>query len=476
MTVPLTNAPPARNSMAIASIVSFAFFMEALDSTVIVTALPQMAVSFGESSVRLSLGISVYMLTLAVVIPASGWIADRFGTRRVFCGAIALFTIASMLCGASNSLWQFVGARILQGIGGAMMSPVGRIMVLRMTEKAHLVRIMNFITVPGLIGPVLGPPLGGFLTTYASWRWIFYLNVPIGVAGIAMAATYIRNIEQAPRRPFDLSGFLLNGVAMASLMFGLDVVAGPGSNWKLGGLMIVGGLAVGAIAARHALRTEHPLVDIRALKVKTYAVVNSGGSMFRMSMSAPTFLLPLFFQVGLGMTAFTSGMLILAHAAGDLGIKIVTTRALRHFGFRTMLIASAAAFASFIIACATFTSTTPTLLILTLLFVGGMVRSLQMTSLGSLQFSDIPPGEITGASTLSGVNQQLMRSFGVAMAAVVLNLAVALRGGQPGVTTLIDFRIAFLVTAALAIGSVLWYLPLERNVGDHVSGRRPGAR
>ena len=255
--------------MVIASIVSFAFFMESLDSTVIVTALPQMARTFGESSVRLSLGISVYMLTLAVVIPASGWVADRFGPRRVFCGAIALFTLASMLCGASNSLWQFVGARILQGVGGAMMSPVGRIMVLRMTEKVHLVRVMNFITVPGLIGPVLGPPLGGFLTTYASWRWIFYLNVPIGIAGITMAAIYIRNIAPAPTRPFDLIGFLLNGVTMASLMFGLDIVAGPGSNWQLGGLMIVLGLAVGVVAARHALRAEHPLVDVRALKVKT---------------------------------------------------------------------------------------------------------------------------------------------------------------------------------------------------------------
>jgi EmrB/QacA subfamily drug resistance transporter len=407
-----------------------------------------------------------------VVIPASGWVADRFGPRRVFCSAIALFTLASMLCGASNGLWQFVGARILQGIGGAMMSPVGRIMVLRMTEKAHLVRVMNFITVPGLIGPVLGPPLGGFLTTYASWRWIFYLNVPIGIAGITMAAIYIRNIAPERRRPFDVAGFLLNGMAMASLMFGLDVVAGPGSNWRIGGSMIVGGLAIGALAARHALRVKHPLVDVRALKVKTYAVVNSGGSMFRMSMSAPTFLLPLFFQVGLGMSAFTSGMLILSHAAGDLGIKVITTRTLRQFGFRTMLIASASAFAAFVIACAMFTRSTPAIVILALLFVGGAVRSLQMTSLGSLQFSDIPPGEITGASTLSGVNQQLMRSFGVAMAAVVLNLAVALRGGEAGVPTLIDFRIAFLATAVLALGSVLWYLPLERNVGDHVSGRR----
>jgi EmrB/QacA subfamily drug resistance transporter len=430
-----------------------------------------MARSFGESSVRLSLGISVYMLTLAVVIPASGWVADRFGARRVFCSAIALFIVASMLCGASDSLWEFVAARIMQAVGASMMSPVGRILVLRMTEKAHLVRVMNFITVPGLIGPVLGPPLGGFLTTYASWRWIFYLNVPIGIVGITMAALYIRDIGSAPRRPFDLAGFLLNGMTMASLMFGLDVVAGPGSNWRLGGLMIVGGLIFGFFAGRHALRVEHPLVDVRALKVKTYAVVNSGGSMFRMSMSAPTFLLPLFFQIGLGMTAFASGMLILAHAAGDLGIKVITTQTLRRFGFRTVLIGSASAFASFVVACTLFTPTTPAIVILALLFVGGAVRSLQMTSLGSLQFSDIPPGEITGASTLSGVNQQLMRSFGIALAAVVLNVAVALRGGQPGVTTLVDFRVAFLATAAVAFGSVFWYLPLERNVGDHVSGR-----
>ncbi len=472
MTAVPAAAPPARHAMVLASIVSCAFFMEALDSTVIVTALPQMARSFGETSVRLSLGISVYMLTLAVVIPASGWIADRFGPRRVFCSAIALFTLSSMLCGASNDLWEFVGARILQGIGGAMMSPVGRIMVLRMTEKAHLVRIMNFISVPGLIGPVLGPPVGGFLTTYASWRWIFYLNVPIGIAGIVMAWIYIRNIEPAPRRPFDLTGFLLNGTAMGILMFGLDLIAGPGSNWRIGGAMIGGGLLLGALAGRHAIRVEHPLVDVRALKVKSYAVVNSGGSMFRISMSAPTFLLPLLFQIGLGMSAFASGMVLLAHAAGDLGIKSVTTRTLQKFGFRTVLIGSATAFACFIIACAMFTPSTPVVLILAILFVGGAVRSLQMTSLGSLQFCDIPPGEITGASTLSGVNQQLMRSLGVATAAVAVNLAIVLRGGAPGLATLIDFRIALIATALVACGSVLWYLPLPRNVGDHVSGRR----
>lgn len=474
MTALPASASPSRHAMVIASIVSCAFFMEAFDSTVIVTALPQMAQSFGETSVRLSLGISVYMLTLAVVIPASGWVADRFGPRGVFCGAIALFTLSSMLCGASNNLWEFVAARILQGVGGSMMSPVGRIMVLRMTEKSQLVRVMNFITVPGLIGPVLGPPLGGFLTTYASWRWIFYINVPIGILGIAMAAAYIRNIEPAPRRPFDLTGFLLNGTAMASLMFGLDLIAGPGSDWHIAGLMILGGAGLGILAARHALRVEHPLVDVRALKIKTYAVVNSGGSMFRMSMSAPTFLLPLLFQIGLGMNAFNSGLLILAHATGDLGIKIVTRRTLRRFGFRTVLIGSAVAFTTFVVACAMFTRSTPAIVILAVLLVGGSVRSLQMTSLGSLQFSDIPASEITGAATLSGVNQQLMRSFGIAMAAVAVNIAVALRGGTPGAATLIDFRIALLVTAAVALGSVLWYLPLEKNVGDHVSGRRHG--
>jgi MFS family permease len=334
------------------------------------------------------------------------------------------------------------------------------------------VRILNFISVPGLIGPVLGPPVGGFLTTFASWRWIFYLNVPIGMVGIAMAWIFIRNLDVVARRPFDAAGFLLNGFAMAALMYGLDVVAGPGSNWRLGGLLIAGGLATGIVAARHALGARHPLVDLRALKIRTYAVVNSGGSMFRMSMAAPTFLLPLFFQVGLGMSAFLSGMLILAHASGDLGIKVITRRTLRRYGFRTVLIASAGLFASFILACVLFTAATPAIVILAVLFAGGCVRSLQMTSLSSLQFADIAAADITGASTLSGVNQQLVRGLGVTMAAVVLNLAIAARGGQAGVPTLIDFRIGFLVTAAVALASILWYLPLEKGIGDLVSGRR----
>jgi EmrB/QacA subfamily drug resistance transporter len=466
------DLPRGHNTMLIASIVSVAFFMEGLDSTVIVTALPQMARSFGSSAVQLSLGISAYMLTVAIVIPASGWIADRFGPRRVFCCAIALFTLASMLCGASNSLWQFVAARILQGIGGAMMSPVGRIVVLRVTEKSQLVRVLNFISTPGLIGPLLGPPVGGFLTTFATWRLIFYLNVPIGLVGIALAWWLIRNLDATARRPFDVTGFLLNGFAMASLMYGLDVVAGPGSNWRLGGALIAGGLAIGFVAGRHALGAEHPLVDLRALKIKTYAVVNSGGSMFRMSMAAPIFLMPLFFQVGLGMTAFTSGLLILAHASGDLGMKAITRWTLRRFGFRTVLIGSATLFATFILACTLFTASTPAIVILVVLFLGGGVRSLQMTSLASMQFADIPPGEITGASTLSGVNQQLVRGIGVAMAAVVINVAIAARGGIVGNPTILDFRIAFFVTAAVALGSVLWYLPLDKGIGDFVSGRR----
>ncbi len=462
-----------RHAMVIASIVSFAFFMESLDSTVIVTALPQMARSFGASAVSLSVGISAYMLTLAVMIPASGWIADRFGPRRVFCCAIGIFTVASMICGMSDSLWEFVAARVLQGVGGAMMSPVGRIVVLRATEKVDLVRILNFISAPGLVGPILGPPVGGFLATYASWRWIFYLNVPFGIIGIAMAFYFIRNIDDVARRPFDFLGFLLNGSAMVSLMYGLEVVAGPGSDWRVGGLLIVTGLAVGFLAARHALRADHPLVDLRALKVKTYAVVNSGGAMFRMSMAAPMFLMPLFFQVGLGMSAFASGMLILAHATGDLGIKVITRRTLRYFGFRGVLIGTAVLFTGFVLSFLFFTAATPAVVILAVLFVGGCVRSLQMTSLGSMQFADIPPGEITGASTLSGVNQQLIRGVGVSVAAVVLNLAIAFRGGQIGIPTVADFHVAFFVVAAIGLSSVLWYWPLEKNIGDHVSGRRP---
>jgi EmrB/QacA subfamily drug resistance transporter len=459
--------------MVVAAIVACAFFMETLDSTVIVTALPRMAVALHTTPVRLSLGLTAYIITLAIVIPASGWIADRLGTRNVFCAAIGVFTVASILCGLSNSVAAFVLARVLQGIGGAMMSPVGRLVVLRSTERKDLVRVMNFVTLPGLIGPIIGPPVGGFITTYLSWRYIFFLNVPVGLFGMALVFTTIRNFYGAARRPFDLIGFGLNGAALAMLIYGMDLLGHRGVS-RDGAILVLLGLAVGAAAIWHALHRTHPLLDLSALRARTYNVANVGGSFFRIAIAAPTFLLPLLFQIGLGMTAFASGLLLLVHASGDFAAKLVTTRFIRRFGFRAALVWTTVVFAVLIAACATFTAATPLYLILPILFVSGVCRSLQMTAQTSFQFTEIPPDGITAASTLSSALLQVVRAIGVALAAMMLSLAVAARGGEG--LALADFRVGFLGTATLAMLSLIWYWPLDHSAGAELSGHTPRTR
>jgi EmrB/QacA subfamily drug resistance transporter len=459
--------------MFVAAIVACAFFMETLDSTVIVTALPRMAVAFDSSPVRLSLGLTAYIITLAIVIPASGWIADRLGTRNVFCGAIGLFTVASVLCGFSNSVPEFVLARILQGVGGAMMSPVGRLVVLRSTERKDLVRVMNFVTLPGLIGPIVGPPVGGFITTYLSWRYIFFLNVPVGLFGMALVFGLIRNFYGTTRRPFDIIGFVLNGLALSTLIYGMDLLGnrGVGSG---GAILVVVGLALGAAAIWYALRARHPLLDLGALRVRSFNVVNAGGSFFRLAISGPTFLLPLLFQVGLGMTAFASGLLLLVHAGGDFAAKLVTTRFIRIYGFRAVLLWTTVLFAVTIGACAAFTVSTPLWVILPLLFVSGVCRSLQMTSQTAFQFAEIPPEGVTAASTLSSALLQIVRAIGVALAATVLSVSLTLRGGDT--LDLADFRAGFVVVAVMALGSLFWYWPLHPASGADLSGHKASER
>ena len=455
--------------MVVAAIAACAFFMETLDSTAIVTALPKMAVAFDSSAVRLSLGLTAYIITLAIVIPASGWISDRLGTRNVFCAAIGVFTLASIGCGLSNSLSQFVVARILQGTGGAMMSPVGRLVVLRSTERKDLVRVMNFVTLPGLIGPIVGPPLGGFITTYLSWRYIFFLNVPVGLLGMALVFGWINNFYGTARRPFDAVGFVLNGAALAILIYGMDLLGHRGIQ-RDGVTLVAVGVALGVLAVWYALRVRHPLVDLSALRFRSFNVVNVGGSFFRLAISGPTFLLPLLFQVGLGMSAFASGLLLLVHASGDFAAKLVTTRLIRSFGFRAALVWTTLAFAVLIGACGFFTAATSLYVIVPVLFVSGACRSLQMTSQTAFQFAEIPPAGVTAASTLSSALLQIVRAIGVALAAAALSLALALRGGIA--VDLADFRVGLVAVAAMALGSLFWYWPLDPLSGAELSGHR----
>ena len=336
---------PAHSAMSFFSrasalplLVAGAFFMENLDGTVIVTAMPQMAAAFGVRPVDMNIGISAYILTLTVFIPASGWIANRFGARNIFAAAVLIFTLASVLCAASVNLPTFTAARILQGFGGALMVPVGRLVVLRNTAKPDLIKAIATITWPGLVAPILGPPVGGFITTYASWHWIFILNVPLGIAALWLAWRLIP--QEAPQKgvPFDALGFVLTGIACFGLMFGLDLINHPQLSWLVPVLCIIGSLALGALAVRHAKRTEHPLINLWAMRIKSYAVTIWGGTLFRIAIGAVPFLLPLLFQIGFGLNAFDAGLLVLAVFAGNLVMKPFTSAVLYRFRFRTTLV------------------------------------------------------------------------------------------------------------------------------------------
>lgn len=463
---------PSRTSLYVSLLVAGAFFMENLDGTVIVTALPQMAVSFHASPVDLNMGMTAYLLTLAVFIPVSGWVADRLGPRTVFSSAIAVFTFASVLCGFSNNLWQFTAARILQGIGGAMMVPVGRLVVLRVTEKKDLMRAMAYIIWPGLVAPIIGPPVGGFITTYSSWRWIFFLNVPLGLIGIALAMLWIRNDRENADRAFDWLGFTLAGTSCTSIMYSLELLGRQNEQWLQVSLFLAYGLIAGGFAIRHMHRTAHPLIDLSCMRTKTFAISIWGGSLFRIAINASPFLLPLMFQVRFGLSAFQSGLLLLAMFAGNLGMKSVTTPVLRRFGFRSVLITNGIIAAVLLLACGLLAPRTATWVIVAVLFLHGLSRSMQFTAVMTLAFADIPKPLIGSATSFSAVTVQMSMGMGVAVGAVLLRAAAWIRGSATGTPSLMDFHIAFWLVAALALVAVLDCFTLEPDAGEEVSGHQ----
>jgi len=460
-----------RRASIVALVVSCALFMELLDGTVIATALPQMARSFGENAVDVGVGISAYLVTLAVFIPVSGWTADRFGARHVFIAAIIVFTLASALCGIAQSLPEFTLARILQGIGGAMMVPVGRLVVLRTTEKRDLVRATALLTTPGLVATMLGPPVGGIITTYASWRWIFYLNVPLGVLGVLLTLLYLPASREDERRPFDLPGFVLSGASLAVIMLGLDDI-GRGDRLAPALALLALGAALGWWSVRHARRATHPLLDYGLLRIPTFAASVWGGTCVRLVVGTTPFLWGLLFQVGFGMTPLASGLLVLSCAVGDVGTKAFTTGAVRRLGFRTLLVGSALLLALGILACALFGPRTPALAIVLVLGYIGVVRSLAFTGVNTLAYADVPPARMSGATSFASTLQQLSFGIAVALAAIVLHLAALSHPATAASYTVSDFHVAFVVVAALGVLAAVNFARLAPDAGHTVSGRR----
>ncbi len=450
----------------IALLVAGTFFMENLDGTILTTAVPSIGRSLGVPSVTVGVTITAYLLTLAVLIPLSGWITRRLGSRRVFLAAIAIFTLASVLCAVSQSLSELTIMRVVQGIGGAMMVPVGRLAVLRVTDRTDLIRAIALLTWPALVAPVVAPLVGGFITTYFTWHWIFLINVPLGVVAFIAALRLIPGEEREAPPPLDWIGLILTCTGLGSLVY-LGSLLAERDPWALAtiGWAVVGFGLVGCAVA-HQLRTRHPLLDLRALRIETFRLSHAGGSLFRLTVNAVPFLLPLLFQDVFGYSPLLSGALVLFVFVGNLAIKPATTSLLRRFGFRAVIVAASAGTALSMALMALLSRSTPLWLVVVLLTASGVARSTGFTAYNTIAFADVERVEMTDANTLASTLQQLAAGFGVAVGAVSLRLGDSLAGGSGA------FSFAFGVLAAITVLATGEALVLSRAAGENIRPAR----
>ncbi|WP_027815440.1 MFS transporter [Paraburkholderia bannensis] len=465
--------PLALGAFIVPLIVACSMFMENVDATVIVTSLPALARDLGQDPITLKLAVTSYVIGLGVFIPICGWVADRFGSRNVFRTAIGIFMTGSLLCAASRSLEMFVAARFVQGIGGAMMVPVGRIIIFRSLPKSDFIRAVNYLTVPALLGPVVGPPLGGFITTYLHWRLIFFVNIPIGVLGIWLANRHIANMHEEHPGPLDWMGFLLSAGGASLFMLGLSLVGGElVSNTKAVTMCVTGAVLLAAYWF-YAQRAERPVLDLKFLRIPSFNASVAGGSLFRIGLGAVPFLLPLALQEGLGMTAFASGAITCASAFGSIFMKAIVSRVLGRFGFRNTLVVNAAIAGAAIAIYGAFSPGTPVWLIWFIVLAGGIFPSLQFTGLNSLAYADIPSKDIGRATSVASVIQQVSLGLGVTIAGIVLQVSHRLQGHSTIVWS--DFWPAFLVVGLFSVASIPVTLRLPANAGDEIARGRRGS-
>jgi EmrB/QacA subfamily drug resistance transporter len=462
----MNETPKGALKLIIPLIVAVAFMMEQLDATILTTALPRMAQSFGRSAVSLNLAITAYLISLAVFIPVSGWVADRFGMRRTFMAALAVFTIGSLLCAVAPGFWPLVGTRVLQGMGGAMMTPVGRLILLRSFPKRELVRAMTYFTVPVVVGPTLGPILGGLITTYLGWRWIFLVNLPIGMIGIAGAWYFLKEqrLERAPR--FDARGFLMTGVAFVLLQLGIEVVGEGSHGLPLAGLFFAAAAAILVFYARYMRGNPHPALDLRLLRIPSFRHGVISGGISRMGLNAVPFLFPLMLQVGFGYSPLRAGFLTFIGSLGTVLIRPLAGRLLRRFGFGPLLAGNTVFAALGVAGFALIEAGTPAWAILAWGLLFGVGRGLQFTTLNTVSFVDTPPEKLSRSTAFSGVAQQLTMGFGIAVGAALLKLL----GGPASAVSVETFHTVFLIMALVTLLSIPGFLRLGPETGAAVSG------
>ncbi len=454
-------------------IVASALFMEQLDGTVLATALPAMARDFGTPPLYMNVALTSYLLTLAMFIPASGRMADRFGSRTVFCAAIGVFTLGSVLCGISNGLGFLVAARMLQGAGGALMSPVGRLVMLRAVTKADLVRAMAWLMIPATIGPILGPPVGGLIVTYLSWRWIFFINLPIGIGGIILAGRFVADYREPTRDGFDLAGLALSGTALACLLFGIEMASRGVGGSTIVPLLAVVGLGAALLYARRARSHPRPILDFSLMRIPTFRLSVLAGSCSRIAAGAQPFILPMMLQVGFGYSAARSGAITFASSAGALLMRTIAPGLLRRIGFRPVMVWIGGGSALLIAACGLIRPQWPLVAIYGLLAFGGFVQSLMFMAYNTIAYADVAPPRMSTATSFYTTFQQVALSTGIAVSAAALSLSVALMhhaGPLPG-----DFTVAFAIVGGVAMLAPLSSMRVERGAGAELTGERQPA-
>jgi EmrB/QacA subfamily drug resistance transporter len=450
-------------------ILAVALFMENMDSTVIATSLPAIAADIGAEPISLKLALTAYFVSLAIFIPLSGWMADRFGAKNIFRIAIVVFVLGSICCAFSNSLLAFVVSRFLQGIGGSMMTPVARLVLVRSTPRNELVSAMAWLTVPALIGPMAGPPLGGFITTYASWHWIFWINVPIGLLGVILVGRFLPGDEGRNERPIDLPGLILSGLAFSGIMFGVSVLSLPAIPVIAGWIAVGIGLVAGILYLRHAQRTEYPILDPKMFALPTFRTVILGGSLFRVGIGAYPFLMPLMLQLAFGLTPFESGLTTFVAAFGALISRFGANRLYTATGFPRTLTVTAVLGCAFLAINALFTPATPHWLLMLALLIGGLTRSFFFNGVNALLFADVDDRHASQATSINAVAQQLSVAAGVAVAGGALEILTRMHGGTP---SLFDFHVAWIVVAVVAVSSVIPFMRLPADAGSDISGHR----
>jgi EmrB/QacA subfamily drug resistance transporter len=439
-----------------------------MDSTALATALPAIAVDLQVAPVSLQLALTAYLLALAMFIPVSGWLADRFGARPVFQAAIALFLLGSLSCALAGSLGALVAARFVQGIGGAMMVPVGRLVLLRSVPKAQLVQALSWLTIPALLGPMLGPPLGGLITTYGHWRYIFLINIPIGLLGIWLAWKHVP-LLRSPVQPLDWRGFAWLAPGLGLAMFGFSTLGRHLVDTSLAVTCLLAGLAALALYRAHWRRHEHPLLDLTLLRLPTFRLALLGGAIFRIGAGAMPFLLPLMLQLAFGLDALQSGLITFTGAIGAMAMKPLAPHVLRRHGFRHVLMANGLAAAGVLCCYGLFTAASPTALIVAVLLASGLLRSLQFTSLNAVVYAEVDQAHMGQASSMASMVQQLSTATGVTVGSYALGVASAATG-EP-ITAAINFGFAFLTVGVISACSVLVLRRLPADAGAEMAGR-----